>query len=76
MSNDDIGPIRTFKRTHVREKSISENSSKSNSSLRSSGRLTLDKGSIKRVKQQIKDDETSVIEMYYSNMDNLIRSQS
>jgi hypothetical protein len=44
--------------------------------LRSSGKLTLDKDTLRKVKQRIEEDEQSVIEMYYSNMEQVMKSQN
>ena len=72
---DDIGSVRIFKRNLVRDKSVSQKSNRSStSSLRSSGRQSLDKESLRNLKKKIQDEENSVIEMYYTNLDSVIHS--
>ena len=72
---DDIGSVRIFKRNLVRDKSVSQKSNRSStSSLRSSGRQSLDKESLRNLKKKIQDEENSVIEMYYTNLDGVIHS--
>jgi len=68
---DDLREIRTYKRTLVRDKSIPDRSTRSVSSLNFTGRQSLDKESIRQVKRRIQDDETSVVQMYYSNLESL-----
>jgi hypothetical protein len=43
------------------------------SSLRSTIKLSSDRESVRKVKQSIREDEKSVIQMYYSNMDQVIK---
>jgi hypothetical protein len=77
VSINDIGPMKTFKRKHVKNSSISGRSNLSNSSsLRSTIKLSSDRESVRKVKQSIREDEKSVIQMYYSNMDQVIKSQT
>lgn len=68
---DDLREIRTYKRTLVRDKSIPDRSTRSVSSFNLTGRQSLDKESIRQVKRRIQDDETSVVQMYYSNLESL-----
>ena len=77
VSINDMGPIRTFKRKLVRNSSVSERSELSNSSsMRSTSRLSVDRETARKVKQSIREDEKSVIQMYYSNMDQVVKSQT
>jgi len=77
VSINDIGPMKTFKRKQVKNLSISERSNLSNSSsLRSTIKLNSDRESLRKVKQSIREEEKSVIQMYYSNMDQVIKSQT
>jgi hypothetical protein len=44
--------------------------------MRSTSRLSVDRETARKVKQSIREDEKSVIQMYYSNLDQVVKSQT